>query len=324
MAHHHMLTEADRAHFYELAGLQRISAVNSSTNKVFDVFTFEESSEELLSALATNLISPAPTSPPTPPRTHLNLEIISNHFKYKISPSPSPPQIPSTSQNILIFLHGAGETTPDNNFYKLGVKMNLPNTTILSLLAPHHLPFELGQAWYHEMDYTTGDQLPNSSSVKISSLKASIAAIHTFITDVLKPSYSSENMFLFGFSSGATVAMEVAKTISPRLGGCICVCGGCLLIENASKSKSEKSKTPVLQFVGGRDAHFRKTVEAKKSQQLYNGESGKKESFKLRLMEGKGHEMVGAESEMKELFVFMGKNLANSTEKMESMFSKVN
>ena len=67
MAHHHMLTEADRAHFYELAGLQRISAVNSSTNKVFDVFTFEESSEELLSALATNLISPAPTSPPTPP-----------------------------------------------------------------------------------------------------------------------------------------------------------------------------------------------------------------------------------------------------------------
>ena len=105
--------------------------------------------------------------------------------------------------------------------------MALPDTEIMSVLPGKELPFSLGWAWFDEMDYGTGETLPPTSGVRLGGLKSAVEEVRRLVQAVAETAFERECVFLFGFSSGATVAMEVARSFGGRrIGGCVCVCGG--------------------------------------------------------------------------------------------------
>ena len=100
----------------------------------------------------------------------------------------------------MVFLPGSGEASPENNYAALARKMALPQVASLVLLGSHTLPFDLGYAWFQEMDYTTGETLHMASPLRLSSLSLSVSQVVSLVLDLSK-SLPMESIFLLGFSS---------------------------------------------------------------------------------------------------------------------------
>ncbi|KAE9405516.1 hypothetical protein BT96DRAFT_1015502 [Gymnopus androsaceus JB14] len=140
------------------------------------------------------------------------------HLKADLAPSSRTKAVPKelstpffyapsddgTDENLLVFLHGLGDTHLP--FAKLGRQLKLPQTAVLALQAPEKIPFLYEEAyqWYTSFD-PLGELIerPNPS-----------AAID-LLSDVLKHlievcSWPSDKIHLFGFAQGGTVALELA------------------------------------------------------------------------------------------------------------------
>ena len=238
------------------------------------------------------------------------------------SSGPSSPSSPGaaatgTASNLLIFLSGNGETTPSNNFLSLGKKLSLPQTAVLSLLGPAVLPFDLGSAWFQDTDYDTGSPLPWSSPLKRSSLAAAVASLTSLLSS-LSSLLPLENVFLFGFSTGATVAMEAAK-ITRLLGGAACVCGG-VAPKREEGGKGAKAGeegggggegAPVLMITGGADELF-PPCAASSARDAYGAGS-----VKLLTVPGKPHGMIGTERESLAFCSWIAERLARRMPALE-------
>ncbi|KAH7106315.1 hypothetical protein BKA62DRAFT_740885 [Auriculariales sp. MPI-PUGE-AT-0066] len=151
------------------------------------------------------------------------------------SSEPTPfeynPSNDGTDTNLLILLHGLGDTAAP--FGRLGKSLNLPQTATLALSGPESIPFDnLGEVIEH----------PNPTS-----------AI-TFLRECLKHlvetcGWRDEDIHLFGFAQGGSVAGELALALARdgrRLGSIVSVCGPLYSFPAASSSTS--SGIPVLVF----------------------------------------------------------------------------
>ncbi|KAF5389584.1 hypothetical protein D9757_004085 [Collybiopsis confluens] len=124
----------------------------------------------------------------------------------KASAIPTPfsysPSDDGTDENLLILLHGLGDThTP---FFKLGRQLKLPQTATLALRAPENIPYLYEEAyqWYPSFD-DLGELIvrPNPTSA----LEILSKVLNHLTEDCAWP---SDRIHFFGFAQGGSLALE--------------------------------------------------------------------------------------------------------------------
>ncbi|KAL7458661.1 hypothetical protein ACHAWC_010289 [Mediolabrus comicus] len=236
--------------------------------------------------------------------------------------------------NLLIFFHGAGDSHVP--FDSLGRQMKLPQTATLSLSASMksssfvELPFDLGYIWFEEMDYKlTGEVLTNDHPQRITSLRHAVMSLDILLSS-LTASWIAERIFLFGFSSGACLAMELCRLwkLKRRMpfGGCICIAGGIKTIsltdsnsDTSTATSPQESQnqqfTDVLIITGSKDTTFT-PKEAQKTKSYYEANK-----VQIHIQEGKGHGMIESRQDMQVVMEFLSKRLVRRMASMEGMSS---
>jgi len=236
--------------------------------------------------------------------------------------------------NLLILLHGAGDS--HIKYHALAKKMTLPQTASMSLSANAMdnsfvtLPFGLGCTWFAEMDYETGITLQPNDPRRISSLRHATSKLNTLIERLIEEGdWVPERIFLFGFSSGACLAMETCfnRTIERKrpLGGAVCVAGGIRCFNTFSEepkdsTRKQKELTPLL-IIGGSDDEVFPPSAVKTAEEIYNSqvscEAEKGKYIHTYIEDGKGHAMIGGPNEMKTLMKFFAEKMVRRMMAME-------
>lgn len=280
---------------------------------------------------------------PSPPNVHKEAEqtqhlikvlpssvrsyLKNNNYRYRNSQD-------GIDTNMMIFLHGAGDT--HEPFDKLAKKMQLAQTATLAITARNiALPLDLGYTWFEEMD-GIGNPLVDEDERRLSSLSRAVDWLENLLCLLIRPGarngandnnammWIPERIFLLGFSAGACLAMELCQKWRAygrlALGGAICIAGGI-------KTKFEQRKTQiamvdnttneathVLIVSGSNDKTFSQQAAAK-SKQLYDSPS----KVQLHVERGKGHSMIGSRSEMTIVMEFLSKRMVRRMISMENM-----
>ncbi|KAF8166380.1 hypothetical protein BJ912DRAFT_863162 [Pholiota molesta] len=132
----------------------------------------------------------------------------------RVKPAPQTSEIPGkffyspsddgTDENLLILLHGLGDTHLP--FSKLGKSLKLPQTAILALRAPEQVPFLYEDAWQW---YPSFDDLgePIAHPNPTPAIEFLSKVIHHLTSECTWP---LERIHLFGFAQGGSVAAEFA------------------------------------------------------------------------------------------------------------------
>ncbi|KAF1847807.1 phospholipase/Carboxylesteras-like protein [Cucurbitaria berberidis CBS 394.84] len=160
----------------------------------------------------------------------------------KLSITPPPASQPPT--NVLILLHGLGDTNA--SFTKLGQQLNLPETARIALQAPKPLPFDLGG--FHWGDDMIFDQNTGEMDVDTGFKASTRLVLDRVIREGLvgKCGYTAREIMIFGFAQGGMVALQAAAELTgDEIGGVISI-GGWLPLSISLAALNKKSKTPVL------------------------------------------------------------------------------
>ncbi|RAH62956.1 phospholipase/carboxylesterase superfamily [Aspergillus piperis CBS 112811] len=204
-----------------------------------------------------------PSTPPT-----------SSHFPPHLTLTITPPSStstttstsPNTSPNILLLLHGLGDTS--QNLTTLARALNLPETTILTLQAPTPLPFDLGGFhWGDDITFSPAGDLDMDAGFT----RSTNTIIKEVIIDTLlkKCGYRGRDIVVFGIGQGGMVGLEVArhfknssegKVNEEELGGVVSIGAPVGLSGKAPATGSGKSRTPVLIVAGKEDGGERSTA----------------------------------------------------------------
>ena len=262
----------------------------------------------------------------------------SNKYKYRHSQD-------GVDENLLIFFHGAGDSYLP--FDALGKRMELPQTATLSISASismdmsHEkdsnnkiekfveLPFGLGYTWYAEMDYSTGEKLPMDHPNRLKSLNHAVKLMDLLLSSLTGISSERDNnasdatwiperIFLFGFSAGACLVMELCRMRFNAgrlpLGGAICIAGG---IQNQGELQITQQNQPtnVLIITGSKDTAYPPDA-ANLSKQLYHASK-----VHVHFQKGKGHSMIESKEEMRVIMEFLSKCLVRRMVSMEGQSS---
>ncbi|TKY88002.1 hypothetical protein EX895_003098 [Sporisorium graminicola] len=158
---------------------------------------------------------------------------VSGGHHYSASPN-------GVDSNLLILLHGLGDS--DAGFFGLGknLQKTLPQTAVLTLQAPHKVPFLDGPHW---MWYPSFDQFgellskPNPTQT--------VTDLIAVLDHLLQCGWSDKSIHLFGFGQGGTVALETlvrwSSSAKDPLGSVVSVSG-----ELISHPTQNPASTPVL------------------------------------------------------------------------------
>ena len=119
------------------------------------------------------------------------------------------PAANADSKRLMIVLHGLGDSA--RGYGWLPPALNLPDMNFLLVNAPDE--YYMGYSWY---DYE-GDQKPGV----IRSREMLLELIETLI----QKGFPAEEMFLFGFSQGCLMTLDVGARFPGRLAGLIGVSG---------------------------------------------------------------------------------------------------
>jgi len=136
----------------------------------------------------------------------------------KRKPAPKKPKIPvpfvytpsddGTDENLLILLHGLGDT--HDPFAKLGKSLKLPQTATLALRGTQQLPWldEPAFEWYTSFDLL-GEPVPPQ---KVDPRPAFdlLEGVLAYLTSEECGSWPNEKIHFFGFAQGGSVALQVA------------------------------------------------------------------------------------------------------------------
>ncbi|GCB17403.1 uncharacterized hydrolase C9G1.08c [Aspergillus awamori] len=201
---------------------------------------------------------PTPPSPSHFP-SHLTLTIT--------PPSSSSSTTSQSSPNILLLLHGIGDTS--QNLSTLARALNLPETTILTLQAPTPLPFDLGGFhWGDDITFSPAGDLDMDAGFS----RSTKTIIQEVIVDTLlkKCGYRGRDIIVFGIGQGGMVGLEVARHFKDlsegvkdgdrELGGMVSIGAPVGLSGKAPASGTGKSRTPVLVVAGKEDGGERSTA----------------------------------------------------------------
>jgi len=166
--------------------------------------------------------------------------------KLNLTITPPPPTHPPT--NILILLHGLGDTHA--SFDTLARQLSLPETACLTLQAATPLPFDLGG--FHWGDDIIFDQASGTMDFDTGFTKSTRLIKEEIIKEGLmgKCGYKLREIMLFGYGQGGMAALAVAASLAAEqeLGGVISIGG--TLPSSVSTVSPRKVKTPVL-VLGG-------------------------------------------------------------------------
>ncbi|MCJ1324317.1 hypothetical protein MMC10_000979 [Thelotrema lepadinum] len=166
-------------------------------------------------------------------------------FDSSLTLSITPPPSSQKSVNLLILLHGLGDS--HEAFKQLGQQLNLPETACISLQGPTPLPFDMGgHQWGEDLVFDQGTgQLDFDTGFK----KSTEAIMKVIMTLKDKCGYSYRDILLFGFGQGGMAALNAAASMhaADELSGVVSI--GASLPGDAPDVVS-KSRTPVI-VLGG-------------------------------------------------------------------------
>ncbi|KAI9045369.1 Phospholipase/Carboxylesterase superfamily [Aspergillus affinis] len=185
-----------------------------------------------------------------------------SHLTVTLTPPPPSSSASLTSRpppNILILLHGLGDSAPA--FTSFARALNLPETLIVTLQAPNRLPLDLpGFHW--------GDDISFDTSTGGLDMDAGFAgATNVLVNEVLRDTllrkcgYRAREILLLGFGQGGMLGLlgvrEFAKTQQGQGDGDGSALAGVIVIGApyplSGSTVGEKNRTPVL-LVAGRES----------------------------------------------------------------------
>lgn len=149
----------------------------------------------------------------------------------------------STSEQptkAIIFIHGW--TGNEHVFEPVAKRMQIEKVKWFFPRAPYESDTGKGFTWFSCSDEKGWD------------LEKTWIGMQQLLTDVQSEGFSPKNIFLMGFSQGASLSMEIALRLPFALGGIIPIAGFIKFIDILKTDATEQSKgTPVLLLHGNRD-----------------------------------------------------------------------
>ncbi|KAF7720867.1 hypothetical protein EC973_005888 [Apophysomyces ossiformis] len=230
------------------------------------------------------------------------------------------PSSDNVDLNLLILLHGLGDTSKP--FARLASKLKLPQTATLAVQAPEPVPYmEDSYQWFPSFDVMTGHLLTSSDPRRMKGLMRT----RELITELLKHliddcHFQPPNIFLFGFSQGATVALDVALLSDIRnLGGVVSI-SGYLLEEHTSLSKQDVGYDGyILVTQGEKDPVVGSKADAEKQFQVIQKFCSATAKTSQVFITNKGHTMASSEGEWRVIHTFFSDYMPRRNLQLESM-----
>ena len=140
----------------------------------------------------------------------------------------------------IIGLHGW--TGDEHVFEPVAKMMNIDDAQWFFPRAPYKADSGKGYSWFSGTDETGWD------------IEKTRVGIHQLLTDVRSNGFSPKNIFLIGFSQGASLAMEIALRLPFAIGGIVPIAGFIKFRDTLSNEATKESKaTPVLLLHGNQD-----------------------------------------------------------------------
>lgn len=172
-----------------------------------------------------------------------------------------PPTAPQKPVNILVLLHGLGDTQVP--FTRLASQLQLPETCCISVRAPSPIPALFtgsDEPAFHWGDDVLFDEGKGEIDLDAGFKTASVVLGSRIVSEVLieKCGYSTRNIIFYGYGQGGMAALSVVASSEQEFGGVVSVGGG-LPSSFSSSGAAGKSKTPVLVLGGSRSKEVTKS-----------------------------------------------------------------
>ena len=140
----------------------------------------------------------------------------------------------------IIGLHGW--TGDEHVFEPVAKVMNIDDAQWFFPRAPYKADSGKGYSWFSGTDETGWD------------IEKTRVGIHQLLADIRSEGFSPKNIFLIGFSQGASLAMEIALRLPFAIGGIVPIAGFIKFRDTLSNEATKESKaTPVLLLHGSQD-----------------------------------------------------------------------
>jgi len=140
----------------------------------------------------------------------------------------------------IIGLHGW--TGDEHVFEPVAKMMNIDDAQWYFPRAPYKADSGKGYSWFSGTDETGWD------------IEKTRVGIHQLLADIRSEGFSPKNIFLIGFSQGASLAMEIALRLPFAIGGIVPIAGFIKFRDTLSNEATKESKaTPVLLLHGSQD-----------------------------------------------------------------------
>lgn len=144
------------------------------------------------------------------------------HLTLTITPPPDSPRAASPSPNILLLLHGLGDTAA--SFASFARALQLPETTILTLQAPTPLPFDLGG--FHWGDDVAFDTSRSGGEPALDMDAGFSRSTHAIVEEVVrgvlctKCGYDVREVIILGFGQGGMAGLVAAREVQTQATAC--------------------------------------------------------------------------------------------------------
>lgn len=233
-----------------------------------------------------------------------------------LTPPPPPQSQSRPPPNILLLLHGLGDTY--GPFTNLGTSLALPETTVLTIQAPNPLPLDIpGFHWGDDINF---DSRTGALDMDAGFAKTTNLLVESIIKTVLvgKCGYKLREIMVLGFGQGGMAGLIAAEKIFAQglgngsgsdggggeLAGIISI-GAAYPLSLAGKksigSEQEKSRTPVL-VVAGRDSEVVTESAMKRTKDVF-------EFVEMHEYRRRGDTMPRSRDEMLPIMRFFGRRL---------------
>ncbi|KAI9492336.1 Alpha/Beta hydrolase protein [Zychaea mexicana] len=230
------------------------------------------------------------------------------------------PSADGIDYNLLVLFHGLGDSK--GPFSKLATKLNLPQTATLAVQAPEPVPLLEGcYQWHPSFDFLTGDLLTPANPERLKGLTRTRKLVTELLEHLTNDcGFEASRIFLFGFSQGGTVALDVALSGSIRnLGGVVSISGYLLEEQRFEKKIGNGYGGYILVTQGEKDQVIGNRSQAEKKfqeiQRLCSADALTSQIF----ISNKDHSMANSAAEWRILHTFFAERMPRRNLQLENM-----
>jgi predicted esterase len=238
-----------------------------------------------------------PTKTPTPSDFPSELTVT-------VTPPPSPSRSTTPAPNILLLLHGLGDTAA--SFTKFAQAIRLPETTIVTLQGTAPLPFDLGGFhWGDDVSFDSATGALDMDAGLTRSTKTLVSVVRE--TLVQKCGYALREIMMLGFGQGGMAALAVARELGLKGNGTgeVGTLSGVISIGApyplSGSRAGDKNRSPVL-LVAGRDSVAVSDEAVRRTKQVF-------EFVEVSRYARKGDGMPSSREEMLPVMQFFARRL---------------